>query len=637
MPFYRSRQSRRSRQGFTLLEVMIATAVTLLMMLSLARGFKVIGDSIREGRSVLELNNRLRSVVHRLRSDLDNLTAIPSPPADSSSATGYLQIFDGSTTDYTATTLGSMAVSRLGDVDDILMATVRAGDVWFTGKVPAYVLTGDAPAAGNTNLVSIASQHAEIAVFAQPLVTSTNNPNRDPHHFLNSSDRGAVDFQDTDGFPFFPDSLRLHYRVLPIRPDLNLSTGNLPGGLIGVVRWTLSSHQPPGQPSPLCDMASAHFQCDLSMRRVFNPNDGLNGTDDYLAANSLDDLVDPANRFAHVQLPLTPTNSTTMPLLALGTRLEIPFFSPDPSISPEPMGTLLDSPISAATPFRVGSGFLHPAFVLLDERAGEDLLASDVLAFDIKVFDPEVPLLRSLGSDGAYGVAGTDDDQNGTTDDASEFGWAGSDDLVLSPSDPGYATALASGAIDHYGDYVDLAWAHKLVAHGATIGFGNSVWSPFSGYSLANFNTNGARGAYTDALLKSGSVILSSVPANLFEPHVLQPCYDTWNSRYEGDNIVQAALNGRFGVCRVNGMSLYANLAGGDLGSITETWRQTNFDAGSDGIDNNNTAGVDDASEMETSAPFPFPLRGLKISVRMEDPRTRQVKQMSTAKEFVTQ
>ncbi len=629
MPFCRYRHSRHSRQGFTLLEVMIATAVTLLMMLSLARGFKVIGDSIKQGRSVLELNNRLRNVVHRLRSDLDNLTAIPSPPADPSSATGYLQIFDGSTTDYTATTQGSLAVSRLGDVDDILMATVRAGDVWFTGKVPQYVLLGVAPTTTNTNLVSIASQHAEIAVFAQPLVTNVNNPNLDPGYFLTSSDRGAVNFQDVDPLPNFPDSLRLHYRVLPIRPDLNLATGNLPGGLIGVVRWTLS-HELPGQPSPLCDMASAHFQCDLSMRRVFNPGDGLaNPNDDYVAANSLEDLVDPANRFAHVQLPLPGTNSTTMPLLALGTRLEVN--------GSDPLGTLLNAPISAANPFRVGSGFLHPAFALLRERTGEDLLASDVLAFDIKVFDPDVPLLGMTGADGDYGVDAVDDDQNGTFDDASEFGWAGSDDLVLSPSDPGYAAALASGTVVGYGDYVDLAWAQKLVAHSATISAANNVWSPFSGYSLANFNANGVTGAYTDALLKSGNVLLSPTAPNTYISQVLQPCYDTWNSRYEGDNIVQAALTGRFGVCRVDGTEQYAVLGGSDASSITEAWRQANRDAGTDGIDNNASGGVDDASEMETSAPFPTQLRGLKISVRMEDPRTRQVKQMSTAKEFITQ
>jgi hypothetical protein len=57
-------------------------------------------------------------------------------------------------------------------------------------------------------------------------------------------------------------------------------------------------------------------------------------------------------------------------------------------------------------------------------RSGEDILMTNVLKFDIKIFDPAA----SLGPDNAYGVAGVDDDKNGTIDDISELGWPGSDD-----------------------------------------------------------------------------------------------------------------------------------------------------------------------------------------------------------------
>ncbi len=57
-----SNRALAARRGFTLLEVLIATAVTLLMMLSLAQVFKVIGDSMKQGRAALELNSRLRNV-----------------------------------------------------------------------------------------------------------------------------------------------------------------------------------------------------------------------------------------------------------------------------------------------------------------------------------------------------------------------------------------------------------------------------------------------------------------------------------------------------------------------------------------------------------------------------------------------
>ncbi|MEM8733725.1 MAG: prepilin-type N-terminal cleavage/methylation domain-containing protein, partial [Planctomycetota bacterium] len=68
---------RSGRAGFTLVEVLVATAVTLLMMVSLARVFKIIGDSMQEGRATLELNNRLRNVALRIQRDLGSVTVTP--------------------------------------------------------------------------------------------------------------------------------------------------------------------------------------------------------------------------------------------------------------------------------------------------------------------------------------------------------------------------------------------------------------------------------------------------------------------------------------------------------------------------------------------------------------------------------
>jgi type II secretory pathway pseudopilin PulG len=654
----------RTRGGFTLLEVMIATAVTLLMMVALAQIFKVIGDSMKQGRAVLELNNRLRSVVHRIRTDLDNLTAIPQPPADPTTAAGYLKIFDGSLTDF-STTQVSLAQSRYGDVDDILMATVRSGDVWFTGKVPAYVLAGRAPtSAADLQMVSIASQYAEIAVFAQPFVNDINLG------FPANSWLGAVNFKDTDALRGFPDSFRLHYRVLPIRPDLNVN-GLLPGGIFGGFNQTLCSPVTDAGgnlvlPSPLCDMASVHQQCDLSVRRVFGS--GTNAYD-FVAANSLEDLMDPANRFAHVQVPLPGTRSTTMPLLALGVALGISDPGTNRAIVDTVTGTTLNNPYNdpvgtltnagLANPprnFEMGSGFLHPAFVLRNDRTGEDVLASDILAFDIKVFDPGVPILGGAGSDGVFGTVG-DDDGDGTNDEADELGWAGSDDLVLSPNDPGYkdfvvavATAQATHATVGNGEYVDLAWARKLEAHGGTVStspVNTNVWSPFSGYAPRTIGSNPPFPDITDGLYNSGNVLAVGASPAVYRlnPVVLQPSYDTWTSRFEGDGILQTGLNSRYGVCRVDGATALYGIAGAsDFSNIApDVWRATNIDAATDGIDNNappidlRGLGVDDVTEKETSPPFPTALRGLKVTVRMEDPLSRQVKQMSAAKEFVTQ
>jgi len=607
------------RGGFTLLEVLIATAVTLLMMLSLSQIFKVIGESMQRGRAVLELNNRLRSVTHRIRTDLRNLTAIPRPPADPGAGEGYFKYFDGSQTDFTTALMtGSLASSRIGDVDDILMGTVRAGDTWFTGKVPLFVLEGRVPTLQSEleNHVTIASQYAEVVMFVQPLVANSkpgftwSNPERNPGYLV--LDQGFYQDDDRDSIP---DAYRLHYRTLLIRPDLNLPSGVLPGNItvtppLFVAHPNFASLGGPqvALPSPLCDMAEVHTNCDLSVRRVFDRSSG--GLADFVAANSLADLASPANRFAHVQVHVPGTSSTTMPLLALGPQ---PSFN-NPFLL-DPVGDL-----GQAGPLRVGSGFLHPAFCLQRDRIGEDILATDILAFDVKVFDPSVPILPYQAQVSA------------------EFGIAGSGDQALSPNDPGYHRVLAEQPVGT-GDYVDLGWGRKTflaaTAEGLTIPPNANLWGQFSGLSLANRQARGWARSFTDGLYKSGTVMTQSSNGLLL---VHQPSYDTWSSHYEGDGILHAERQPRDGVVRINGLtSLYPGSGGDDTANAMPIWRRTAIDAGTDGIDNIGSApGVDDASEMETSAPFPVPLRGVKVTVRMEDPGTRQMHQMSVVEEFVT-
>lgn len=59
-----------------------------------------------------------------------------------------------------------------------------------------------------------------------------------------------------------------------------------------------------------------------------------------------------------------------------------------------------------------------------------------------------LPFITAIGPDLRPGVAGTDDDGNGTTDDASEIGWPGSDDAFPSP----YGSPMSFGG---WGDYVN--------------------------------------------------------------------------------------------------------------------------------------------------------------------------------------
>ncbi|MEZ6137824.1 MAG: prepilin-type N-terminal cleavage/methylation domain-containing protein [Pirellulaceae bacterium] len=636
-------RGRRGRSGFTLLEVLIATAVTLLMMVSLAKIFNILGNTMQQGRSVLELNNRLRSVTDRLRLDLDNLTAIPRPPANPASATGYLQYYDGSLTDFSAGQFSAQAtvsaagvedLSRYGDLDDVLMFTAKAreGDAWFTGKVPLFVLQGArqnnvTPAPGNLGMVTIAAQHAEIAVFVEPVVTNFGNDARLPDPlFIDPTQFEPILNTGVANIAAFPAKCRLHYRTLLIRPDLNNASGQLPFGTVNGVDYLTAQQQfinTIALPTPTCDMVMPHRQCDLSIRRV---DSVATATTSPVAANSLEDLVNPANRFAHVQIPLV-NGALSMPILALSPRLGTTA-QPFPATAYDPFNSSLISPM------RYQSGFLHPAFTLAEDRAGEDVLASDILAFDIKGFDPSVPLLVSQGADLGPGMNNVDDDGLNGVDDAGELGWAGTDDILLTPNDPGYAAAVAGGTTPvGTGEYVDMGWGWKTRVHALATGINLTGTPNISGQLSGLINSTPLSGTpFTDAFYMSGLVVQEGAITLQNPPAILQPTYDTWTTSYEGDGFLQTEIVGRRGLMHITGTTGPTPLNT----ALRGTSGNYNVDIGTDGIDNN-AGGVDDLSELETSPPFPVPLRGLRVSVRMGDPITREVKQMSVAKEFVTQ
>ncbi len=615
--FRGTRRPVASRDGFTLLEVLVATAVTLLMMVSLAQVFKVIGDSMKQGRAALELNSRLRNVAHRIQLDLNNCTVVPKPGNDAVTGSGYMKIYDGPLTDYSyANELAS--ANRFGDVDDIIMFTARAGDDWFTGKVPLFVLQGVAPgsSAGDTELVTITAQHAEVVIFAEPLVTNELNPDRDPTYLALDAANNYAKLTNpaTGAVTDLPSSYRLHYRTLLIRPDLNLSTGvnagvlpnTIVSGPIGGVRWLEAR---PNQltfkattvnlPVPTCDMYMAHQQCDLSMRRV-DPAAAPSA----LAANSLEDLANPASRFAHIQLPFLNSNFS-MPVLALSPKLNMTYTLAEPGIVIDSTSAIADK----NNPANNQSGFLHPAYVLMGDRTGEDVLASDVLAFDVKAFDQSAP---------SYEL---------TTGE------------LVTPNDPGYGYALSNSSILPVatGEFVDVGWGRKAQVHFQAPTYSALLPARLVG-ALSGVVSTSTVEPFSESLYKSGLAFQSAnipyPPAASTNLAIFQPSYDTWYARFEGDGNLQVELaSPARGVARLNT---------GVAQALRDTWRIAAgayvIDAGTDGIDNaGSSTGVDDLSERETSAPFPVDLRGVKISIRMEDPAARQFNQMSIIKEFVTQ
>ena len=60
--------------GFTLVEMLIAMAVTLLMMIALAKSFGFVGAQVKESRADVELVNQLRDVNNRMSDEMNACT-----------------------------------------------------------------------------------------------------------------------------------------------------------------------------------------------------------------------------------------------------------------------------------------------------------------------------------------------------------------------------------------------------------------------------------------------------------------------------------------------------------------------------------------------------------------------------------
>lgn len=249
--------------------------------------------------------------------------------------------------------------------------------------------------------------------------------------------------------------------------------------------------------------------CDISAR--------LEGTT--LFPNTLGDLTRRENRFMH-------GNG-----IANGTVFPFPFVAHQ-TLSTASTGDVLPTALAGLT------------FDENSARRSEDLVLTNVLSFDVRVFDPAVPVNATNGS------------------------------TALVPGDPGLSDANLSKTLVAAGAYVDLG--HGVSSNALLSG----VTPPFSG-----------NGTTKSQLVGSAST---------------RRTYCTWSTHYEA--------NGR-----------------NDDSSPSDAL----VDEGTDGLDNNTNSLVDEGDEQETSAPYPYALRGLEVRIRCYEPSSRQVRQVTVRQTFM--
>lgn len=367
------------RPGMTLVEMLVATAMTLIVMGIVAQLFGLVANTLNGSRDTIKMSADVRSVANMLRRDLAGITVAPLPPAAAEADAGYLEIIEGAA----ATDASSGFTQLTGDCDDVLMFTTRSMDRPFVGR---FTSSG--------KVESIESNVAEVAWFCRDsdLVAGSKLYTLYRRQLL------VLEYPYAGGFS----------------TTSNAVTASLP---------------------------AAFNDYDLSMRP--------DGT--VVRPNSLSDLSRREFRAWH---------DTSGP------------------------------PSAALFPYNNTVSNLAP---LSGARTGEDVILTNVISFDVRVFDPRAPI-RASASPGVATI----------------------------PGDPGWNTGSNTGVT---GAYVDLGW-----------GGGSTLADVGKAFPPAGFTAFGSPG-----------MRVCNTPNSRFLPLT----YDTWSTHYESngidddnDGIVDQGTNG---------------------------------------------------------------------------------------------
>lgn len=340
------------RAGLTLIEVLVALAISLLMMAAVLTVFANVTGSITRRRATIEMAGAVRNVRETLSRDLEGATCPAVPWQRPESNHGYIEIIEGPQNDYypsiwlydssdadmgapdgllelspPGTTPGiDLALSTLpgsnlrepntpqdeegrglalgqsevlddsfptdgralGDADDILMLTVRNENQPFVGRVPP--VNAAVNAFGAWSFQEIEAPLAEVVWFSLE-----NPPERD----------------DARTFAFGEPGFRTIYRrVLLIDPSLNyrfqVGAKTTGPGVVRVLPNNIDRNDLGDWSQALAALVAFQERYDLSVRLEWDPLLGSDGRWT-IRANSLADLTKRENRFEHhglVPLPL---------------------------------------------------------------------------------------------------------------------------------------------------------------------------------------------------------------------------------------------------------------------------------------------------------------------------------------------
>jgi hypothetical protein len=257
---------------------------------------------------------------------------------------------------------------------------------------------------------------------------------------------------------------------------------------------------------------------------------------------------------------------------------------------------------------------VHGPVPLWGERRGEDVQMTNVLAFDLRVYDPGAPIFAT------------------TKVNTSVSPKVLEPDVVLTPSDPGWLDAymhqdnMGSGAIGtNASDNASNGATYLYLGQGAYVDMGYGYNARYTPPAYP-----GPPGLPAPVYAASFS---SSTPSWFFEPRGLSDVYgtllapgfavyDTWSFHYENNGVNDD--ESWFDGTNWKAVSTHP----------TQAWRSV-IDQATDGLDNSAALGVDDVGERETTPPYDHPLRGMQALIRTYEHDSRAIRQVRVTQHFM--
>jgi hypothetical protein len=695
--------SRRPlRLAFTLIEVLVAMVVTLILMGIVVTIFGAIGTGVSNSHATMDMSDQLRTAKNRLQVDLAGVTAQMLPPRRPEYGEGYFEIIDGpagrlapafSPSGAYGTSANTVFVldgntppvlgpdTTVGDNDDILMFTTRKRGEPFTGRYYDPVLAND---------TTVQSQVAEVAWFIRgttlyrrqllvrpdlnefypsPPAANLTTPriiqpaNYPAQYAFYGHNDLSVHAAGSYSIPTAPPT-HAAFDLSPTPPTQLLTVANSLSDLTN--RENRLFHRPllvlySGIPATAPSNSPYGWPHDARGWGVFYSNapygyaPGVLGSAMTTGRLGLPTLSECSsqNWFYPGTVDLVSTVTTGQQIL-LGANSA----SGNPEVfdawdNPNPPLAATMYLNNASTPIDPLSGTLShfldaPNSSPFPPRLADDIVLTNVLSFDVRVWDPT-----------AWTIA--------MTDLASPPNTA-----TYAPGDPGYAQAvlnyvgLLSGSgnfsysLVSQGAYVDLNYYASIVncasAHSINLaGLGTSAQLLLAGVSFppssapvmpplfpcpvqsptsAQLNTYLLTGTLpapamtsTNSFFGPGdarsrldayqrdATSLSYLPSSNSLSIPAAAIYDTGSWSYEHDGIDQDYNN----FYDINN----------NLLNIT--------DQGTNGVDDNLDGVVDDPGELEAPPPYTAPLRGIQVKIRCFDPDSKQIREVTIIQEFVSE